>query len=238
MSNARQIPNRARAVAIGLILSLVAAACGGTDSSGAQERTIRVDFSHDEFGSYFLEYYPRKVTLRPGDTAVFKQAWTGEPHSVTMGTLVDKLVAATDPYIEAMKKGEPLPEEEPPEVAAAAEPLPFMFGESFDDVNRVAAEPCYIESGDLPENLKDPCEVKELPAFKGTETYYNSGFIPYEGPGGNEVRVPLADDIDPGTYYFYCNYHSSIMSGAINVVGKGSPIPSQDEVNQRAREEI
>lgn len=226
-----------RTAAMALLLSLVAVACGGRDDSGPQERTIRVDFSHDEFGSYFLEYYPRKVTLRPGDTAVFKQTWTGEPHSVTMGKLVDKLVELTDPYIEAMKRGEPLPEEEPPEVMEASEALPYMFGESFDDVNQLAAQPCLIETGDLPTGT-EPCEEQDLGPFKGTETYYNSGFIPYEGSGGNEFRVPLADDIDPGTYYFYCNYHGSLMSGGIEVVGKGASIPSQQEVNRRARDEI
>jgi plastocyanin len=227
----------ARPVALLLVLALLGA-CSGGDDSGPRERTIRVDFSHDEFGSYFLEYYPRKVTLRPGDTAVFKQAWTGEPHSVTMGTLVDNLVELVDPYIERMKGGEPLPEEEPPEVEEAGRPLPFMFGESFEEVNQLAAQPCYIETGDIPADVQEPCEEQTLPAFKGTETYYNSGFIPYEGSGGNEFRVPLSEDIDEGTYYFYCNYHGSLMSGAITVVGEGESIPSQEEVNRQAREEI
>ena len=221
-----------------LALAAVIAACGGSDGSGPQERTIRVDYSHDEFASYFLEYYPRKVTLRPGDTAVFKQTWTGEPHSVTMGTLVDDLVKVVDPYIERMKDGEPLPDEEPEEVREAGEALPWMFGEDLEDVNQLAAQPCYIGTGEMPADVKQPCEERTLPAFKGTETYYNSGFIPYEGRGGNEFRVPLADDIEPGTYYFYCNYHGSIMSGAINVVDRGASIPSQQEVNRQAREEI
>ncbi len=223
---------------VAVLLGFLAVACGGGDDSGPQERTIRVDFSHDEFGSYFLEYYPRKVTLRPGDTAVFKQTWTGEPHSVTMGSLVDNLVKLVDPYIEQMKEGKPLPEEEPPEVEEATRPLPFMFGDDFEDVNQLAAQPCYIETGDLPADIKQPCEQQTQPDFKGTETYYNSGFIPYEGPGGNEFRVPLSDDIKPGTYYYYCNYHGSLMSGAINVVGKGASIPSQDDINKQAREEI
>lgn len=227
----------ARAACLVLLVALLGA-CSRADDSGPQERTIRVDFSHDEFGSYFLEYYPRKVTLRPGDTAVFKQTWTGEPHSVTMGTLVDKLVVLVDPFIDAMKEGEPLPEDPPPEVEAAEESLPYMFGETFEDVNHVAAQPCYIETGDMPTDVKKPCDEQALPEFKGTETYYNSGFIPYEGSGGNEFRVPLSDDIDEGTYYFYCNYHGSLMSGAIEVVGKGASIPSQDEVNRQAREEI
>jgi plastocyanin len=227
-----------RRVALVLLVALLGA-CTGGDDSGPQERTVRVDFSHDEFGSYFLEYYPRKITLRPGDTAVFRQTWTGEPHSVTMGTLVDDLVSLVDPYIEAMKEGEPLPEDPPADVQAAEQILPYMFGESFEDVNQAAAQPCYIESGGtIPEDVKEPCEEQTQTPFKGTETYYNSGFIPYEGSGGNEFRVPLSEDIDEGTYYYYCNYHGALMSGAITVVGEGERIPSQDELNRQAREEI
>jgi len=220
-----------------VLLTVLLVGCA-RDQSGPQERTIRVDFSHDEFASFFLEYYPRTVTLRPGDTAVFRQTWTGEPHSVTMGTLVDTLVELVDPFIVRMKEGEPLPDEPPPGVMEAEEPLPYMFGDSLEEVNQLAAQPCYIESGDMPGDLSQPCEQQEQPDFKGTETYYNSGFIPYEGPGGNEFRVRLSDDIEPGTYYYYCNYHGPLMSGAIEVVGKGEAIPSQEEVNRRAREEI
>src|SRR5687767_1664874 len=160
------------------------AACGGGDDSGPQERTVRVDYSHDEFGSYFLEYFPREVTLRPGDTAVFKQTWAGEPHSVTMGTLVDDLMKVVEPYIQASKeRGEPIPEEEPADVAEANKPLPYMFGERIDAVAQNAAQPCYLESGTPPTDLNTPCDAddQDQPDFNGKQTFYNSGFIPYEG---------------------------------------------------------
>jgi plastocyanin len=221
-----------------LFLSVLTACRSGGGESDPQERTIRVDFSHDEFASYFLEYYPRKVTLRPGDTAVFKQTWTGEPHSVTMGTMVDGLMALVNPYIERAKQGEPIPDEEPPEVEQALETLPFMIGEGVEDVIQNAAQPCYVDSGPIPGDQNTPCPQREQPDFNGKHVYYNSGFIPYEGPQGNQFRVPLADDIEPGSYFFYCNYHGPLMSGEIEVKLRESQIPSQDEVNRQAREEI
>ncbi|MEX0791267.1 MAG: hypothetical protein WD178_10870, partial [Actinomycetota bacterium] len=226
-----------RTATIGLLLCLVAA-CGG-DDSGPQERIVRVDYSHDEFASYFLEYFPRELTLRPGDTAVFRQTWTGEPHSVTMGTLVDDLMVLVEPYIQAARQdGEPIPDEEPPEVAEANEPLPWMFGEGIDQVAQNGAQPCYLESGTPPTDPDTPCEQQTQPDFNGRQSFYNSGFIPYEGAGGNEFKVPLADDIEPGTYFYYCNYHGPLMSGKITVVGEGASIPSQSEVNRQARDEI
>lgn len=235
--NRLRSPRVLKAAAVGLLMCLLAA-CGG-DDSGPQERTVRVDYSHDEFASYFLEYFPREVTLRPGDTAVFKQTWTGEPHSVTMGTLVDDLMELVEPYIQANRvEGEPIPDEEPAEVAEASEPLPWMFGESIEQVAQNGAQPCYLDSGTPPTDPNTPCEKKAQPDFNGRQSFYNSGFIPYEGPRGNEFRVPLSDDIEPGTYFYYCNYHGPLMSGKIKVVGEAASIPSQGEVNRQARDEI
>jgi plastocyanin len=223
---------------VGTLVALLAACGGGADDSGPQERTIRVDFSHDEFASYFLNYFPREVELRPGDTAVFRQTWTGEPHSVTMGTLVDDMMRLVEPYIEGAARGEPIPEEEPPEVEEASKPLPFMFGEEIDQVAQNGAQPCFLDSGTPPTDPNTPCEKRPQPSFNGKQSFYNSGFIPYEGSGQNTFRVALAEDIEPGTYFYYCNYHGPLMSGKINVVDEGTPIPSQAEVNRKARDEI
>ncbi len=43
-----------------------------------------------------------------------------------------------------------------------------------------------------------PRPQQEQPEFTGPQSYYNSGIIPYEGQQGNEYRVKLADDIEPG----------------------------------------
>src|SRR5687768_15668272 len=82
---------------IGVLTGLVASACAGA-SSGT--RTVRVDFRHDEFASHYWRYFPGTVYAHPGDEVVFDQQWTGEPHTVTFGTIVDEAV----PKIEAIEK--------------------------------------------------------------------------------------------------------------------------------------
>jgi plastocyanin len=53
---------------------------------------VLVDFRSDEFASFYLYNFPTKVTVRPGDTLAFKQTWTGEPHTITGGTIVSDQV--------------------------------------------------------------------------------------------------------------------------------------------------
>ncbi|MDQ3107864.1 MAG: plastocyanin/azurin family copper-binding protein, partial [Actinomycetota bacterium] len=121
-----------------------------------------------------------------------------------------------------------------PEAPEFFEKLPFLTNDGFQ-VLQSAAQPCFIENG-APDTSdpEEPCEVQEQPAFNGKYDYYNSGFIPYQGQRGNSFSVPLADDIEPGTYHYYCNWHFVEMSGAIVVVPDDDPIPSQEEVNRVA----
>ena len=65
-----------RSLVASFVLCLLASACifGG----GAQTRTISVDYTSDEFPSAFLTYFPSHVSVHPGDTVLFQQAWSGE----------------------------------------------------------------------------------------------------------------------------------------------------------------
>lgn len=224
--------------AVSVVAVLVAAGCGlGGQSGGDESRTVLMDYSHDEFASYFLRYFPRQVTVHPGDTVVFRQTWTGEPHTVTMGTTVDQRMQVVLPYIEKLARGEPLPDEEPVEVIEAWKDMPVMLGEP-GEVNQVAAQPCYLETGMPPADPDEPCAEREQPEFDGKQSYFNSGFVPYQGPGGNEFRLKLADEIAPGTYNYYCNLHGNLMSGQVIVAPDAEPIPSQVEVSRQARKEL
>jgi plastocyanin len=49
--------------------------------------------------------------------------------------------------------------------------------------------------------------------------------------------VPLSEDIAPGTYHYYCNWHFVEMSGAIEVVPDDVPIPAQSDVNKAANQQ-
>lgn len=227
-----------------LVVVLLLGACGGggaADGEGELRRVL-VDYKHDEFSASFLAYFPNLVKVHPGDRVDFKQAWTGEPHSVTMGRLVDEL---GQPFWELLdpifERGDAdyssIVGAEEPQADEFFEKLPFLTDDQLN-VIQAAAQPCFIEEG-APDvsDPDEPCEVQDQPEFNGRYDYYNSGFIPYEGERGNTFTVPLADDIEPGTYHYYCNWHFVEMSGAIEVVPESEPIPSQTDVNKAANQQ-
>ena len=244
-------------LAVGVV-ALVAAACGGgggdgSAGGGGEERTVLVDYRHDQFASAFLRYYPEQVKVRPGDTVRFKQAWTGEPHSVTMGTVVDDLfenLALLEKYEspeEALADG--VSQDEIDEVLRSLGRVPGMTQDGYK-VYQPGAQPCFIgDAGDVPQ-YDDPVTEEinedavcpeggdEQPAFSGREGLYNSGFIPPEGDDANTFVLPIAEDAKPGTYSYYCNYHWTQMSGTVEIVEPGTKIPSQEELNRTARAEI
>ena len=244
-----------------LLIALIAGACadsgdGGSDrfepAAGGEARTVLVDYRHDEFTSAFLRYYPEQVTVRPGDVVNFRQTWTGEPHSVTLGKVVDNLFE----YGELFEKYDSpeaaiaggVPQETIDTVNATFAKLPGMLADDYE-VYEPGAEPCYVptfedvpEFGDgneeIYEDVECPTAGEPQPAFDGTQGLYNSGFIPPEGDNANSFQVPIAEDAEPGTYRYFCNYHWIGMSGSIEVVDKGADIPSQQEVSRQARQEI
>lgn len=220
---------------------VLATACSEGDDD---TREVLVDYVHDEVASSFLYYFPADVTVHPGDTVRFRQQWTGEPHSVTMGTLVDEMVGGFRPLYERWKDT-PFPDI-PPEVIEQADELegrlPFMLPDDFNGgpVNQNVAQPCFLDAGEPPEDPMTPCapEDQEQPVFNGRQTYYNSGFIDYRGDGGNVFEVELAEDIAPGTYFYYCNFHGIIQNGSITVAPADEEIPSPDDVARQAVAEI
>ena len=247
-----------RWTAIGAVLALLLTGCGdgdggGDEAGGGAERTVLVDYRHDQFASAFLRYYPEQVKVRQGDTVRFKQAWTGEPHSVTMGQVVDKLfenmeiINKYDSPEEAAADG--ITEEKIAEIMSSFGKVPGMTGDGYD-VYQAGAQPCYVdELDDVPffsdpetEEINDDAkctgERKQQPDFTGRHALYNSGFIPPEGDDANTFVLPIAEDADPGTYFYFCNYHWTNMSGTVEVVERSVSIPSQEQVNRDARKEI
>ena len=242
-------------VGVLVLVSSLLVSCGDGGSGadgGGEERSVLVDFRHDEFASAFLQYYPENIKIRPGDTIEFRQAWTGEPHSVTLGKIVDD-------FIELLPQLEEYESIDAAREAGVADDVLERAIESYSKLPVMAdsfvtvpagAEPCYVEDvADAP-LVRDPetdevhleaqCpdDAREQPAFTGREALYNSGFIPYSGPRGNTFTMPIADDAEPGTYQYFCNYHYIFMAGSVEVVEPGADIPSQSEVSRQAREEI
>ncbi len=58
-----------------------------------------VDYSSDEFASSAFFNFPGKLEATPGQTIVFKQTWTGEPHTVTGGTLINEALESGKDWI-------------------------------------------------------------------------------------------------------------------------------------------
>jgi len=219
------------------VLLLVLSSC--SNGKGPQERTVRVDYVHDEFPTALNEYFPHNVTVRQGDTVVFQQAWSGEPHTVTMGSMVNKMMALANPLLERFRKGENVSDEEFAKVVEESpefKALPSFFGP--EGVAQNAAQPCYLESGIPPTEPNKTCSEKKKPEFNGHQAYFNSGFIPYEGAGKNQFKVNFANDTKPADYFFYCNLHGPAMSGKVTVKPKGASIPTEATVNRQAVELI
>lgn len=229
-----------------MVTALLATSCGGSKN----ERTIRVDFRHDEFASHYWRYFPKRVEAHAGDRLVFDQEWTGEPHTVTFGAIVDRAV----PRVRAVeKKYESNEPQTPAEIEAATEEferagqgLP-VFDSYIDLGNKAAVRPCYLDSGTPPQGTSldrtrmltgGTCPKREQPAFSGRQAFYSSGFIPPAGPTGNVFRMSLAGDIKPGTYNFYCVIHYPDMQGQLVVKGPDEPVTSQSRLNAQARKEI
>jgi plastocyanin len=240
---------------------LLIAACGSGSSDAI---TVRVDYDHDEFSTQFIKFFPESIQVHPGDRVVFRQDWTGEAHTVSLGTKVNEVLGVTRPLVEEWGD---VPEDQiPPDVLetyfAAECSLPILFGceegppevegtagdaaeeaaegpaeEPTSEIDPTIAQPCLVESGPLPEKGA-PCPSQELGEFDGTETYYSSGFIGFETDGENIFELNLSDTIAPGVYDFFCAVHGSFQSGTMEVVAPDQPIPSASEVNAQTREEL
>lgn len=179
---------------------------------------LDVDGHPGAYVGSFLAYFPSEVSVTPGDTVDFRAVWTGEPHTVTMGTLVEKGLAA------ARAAGPDRNGPPPPDFAS----LPTLLPDGPGDLHQNASEPCFLETGAPPTDAATPCPktAQATTPFNGRQTYYNSGFL----AENTTFSVKVAPDTAPGTYHYYCNLHGPQMSGTIVVKAKGTAVPSAAEV--------
>lgn len=213
-----------------LAIAFVLAALPACSSSGSSAtRTVHLDYNSDQFASSMFAFSPSTLSVHPGDTLDFRQAWTGEAHTITFGSLNKELGDAIKPYFDGTKE---IPQDEPPELMAAEQKLPEFFGDN--GVNQTAAQPCFLDAGPLPSDGK-PCPKRAQPKFNGRQAWYSSGFVRYGGNDGNKYEMPIAADATPGTYYFYCLLHGAGMSGYLTIKPKGESVDSQSALNAAAR---
>lgn len=219
--------HRRRWFVLALVATLILGACGDDSDDttaggedGAQTLTVAVDADPDATGGIsFTSYFPRSLTAHPGDTVDFEEYFTGEPHTVTLGTLVTKGLASADPEAD----------EEPAEL----QKIPSLLPDGPGDAIQAAAQPCFI-TVDPPESDACSKDQQKQPVFDGSHTYYNSGFLGQ----GDHFKVQLADDLAPGTYSYFCALHRGGMSGEIKVVAKSAKADSPADVKATAKKEL
>lgn len=242
--------NRWRKIAAGItVLALAAAGCGDDDegSSGTTETTeasesgpitVGIDGHSDDVNMSAFGYFPASVKAHPGDTIVYESRFTGEPHSITFGTTIDeaiKLFQSVPP--EVLESEDPPPAEHAESLGRVEEifgSLPAMLPEGPGDANQISVNPCFIAEGDIPTDATQPCEVREPEPFTGTETFYNSGFL----PDGETFELTLADDIEPGSYIGFCILHFTAMTSEIEVVAADDEVPDAAEVAAEGQAEL
>jgi plastocyanin len=214
-------------------LTLVFAACGDDDDStnaggtttteaagGAQTLKVQVDLSPGDDALAATMYFPHTLSAHPGDTVEFDSKFSGEPHTVTFGTLVDQGFAKLDPNAQ----------DEPPELKK----IPALLPDGPGDAIQAAAQPCFLATEDPP--ASDACskDQQSQPDFDGTASYYNSGFL----ADGDAFSVKLADDIKPGEYTFFCALHRAGMSGKLTVVAPDAKADTADDVDAARQKDI
>lgn len=226
-----------RRLALALVCPLLLSSCGlFGPAANENERTVLVDYHYDQFANMFARFFPHQLTVRQGDTAVFKQAWNGEAHTVSFAAALDTIGKPVWEYLD--KDKQPPPDLLNTVGRAATKNIPFMVDQN-NTVQQNGAQPCYLDAGTPPADPNTPCPKRTQPAFTGRQAYYSSGFIPYQGTDrDNTFRVPIASDAKPGTYHFICLFHGPGMNGTLTIVSKNAKIPSQSEVNQKAQSEI
>jgi plastocyanin len=209
-----------------VLVTLLAAACSDdkttTSSSGPTTVKVSVD-NKTTFPASFLEYFPSQLTAHAGDTVSFSSVFSGEPHSVSFGTLVTEGLNAADSH----QDDPTFDSSSIPQLAA----IPPMLPDGPGDANQVSAAPCYLPSGNPPGPGETPCPNHSAtpPEFTGTESFFSSGFL----PNGDVFNVKLASSIKPGTYRFFCTLHTEGMQGKLTVVGSDTKVPTDAE-NQAA----
>jgi plastocyanin len=227
-----------RRAAILALCVLTLPACGPIFGAGTNEheRIVLVDYHYDQFANMFARYFPNQLTVRQGDTAVFKQAWNGEAHTVTFSPTIDTLGKPVWDYIDKNKQP---PQDLVNQVDRTTfGAIPFMVDQN-NKVQQNGAQPCFLDSGKPPDDPNTPCPKRAQPAFTGRQAFYSSGFIPYQGTSSdNTFKVPIAANATPGTYHYICLFHGPGMNGTLTVVPKDSKIPSQAEVDQKAQTQI
>lgn len=241
-------------LAVLAVVGLVAAGCGDDDDAdtddasdttttvggdgGDEPITIGIDGKSDDVTMFALRYFPDTVQAHAGDTLVYESRFSGEPHSITFGTEIQEAIELVQSVPPEVLQTEGPPPAEYEETFARVDEifgsLPAMLPEGPGDANQISVNPCFIATGNIPTDATQPCEVQEPEPFTGTETFYNSGFL----PDGETFEMQLADDLAPGTYIGFCILHFTEMTSTIEVVADDVEIPDAAAVAEEGQAQL
>jgi plastocyanin len=214
------------AIAIGTLAAEARSA--GHSATGAQTFQVGVDGSAKGANETFIAYFPNELSVHPGDTVVFTWHGPGEPHTVTFGTDVDRLLSAFD-------KLKPSQMNNPPKSLIRLDgKLPSLLPQGPGDAIQDASNPCFIASGLIPAKAACPKGDSTQPAFNGRAAYYNSGW----NDPGQKFTVHISSGTRPGTYRFICLLHREGMTGKMTVVRSSTTIPSPATVAALGAKEL
>lgn len=225
-----------RVLALAAVGALVLSACSDDTTTtppaatpstsappAAQAFTVKVDNKAPEIASFFLAMFPKQTSAHPGDTINFSIVYTGEPHTVALGTNPAKVADfhAKNPKAEPPKELEGI--------------VPELLPEGPGDAFQAGAQPCLLAAGGTKvADQTKPCAEKPSGTFNGDEALYTSGWL---GPD-QTFAVKLAETIKPGTYPFFCQLHGTDMGGTIEVVAASTPVKSPAEHDAVAAAEL
>lgn len=236
---------------IGVAIMLVAVGCGSSKSSnsttattaasattagGARTYTVSLDGKTDAFNGEFASFYPTALSARPGDTVKFDlPRFSGAPHTVTFGTLVDKAVAKVEQLGPTALPGD---QENSPELLNLPDLFPHKAAPGQPDANQSAGQPCFMDTGVPPLSLTGSapaCPKAAQPDFNGTQAFYNLGLLAKDG---DSVSMKLSPSIKPGTYSFICLIHRGGMTAKLTVAAPGATVPSPTEVTNAGTQQL
>ena len=201
-------------VLVALAMLATVAGCGG--KKGAQTFTVDIDGHNGKANEAFIAYFPNTVTVHPGDTVVFDNKGNGEPHTATLGSVIDPAVAMYEKATPAQRQAS-----QPPKAFLRLDSkIPQLLPQGPGDAVQSSANPCYVAAGSAPG--KSACPKVSQPEFDGTQSFYNSGWLNSKA----KFTVKLSASTAPGTYHFMCLLHREGMSGKIVVVPSGTSVAS------------
>jgi plastocyanin len=215
---------------------LLAAGCGSSDddkkdtASGPQTYTVETDMNRADLNlpvsEFALAFYPKALSVHPGDTVSFHLHDSGEPHTAALGTLIDAVAVPYSKLTPAQKQADP-----PPALQAASDKVPQLLPNGPGDAIQAAAQPCYQATGAAP--TKDACSV-HTGDFAGTESLVSSGWMDPNAPW----TLKISDSATAGTYNFFCQLHGPDMGGTLTIADKATKVKTPSEVAAEATTEL